>query len=449
MAEIFTELLALVNSPQESLNIEVKRWIDLGDKAGAATIAKAAIALANHGGGFILLGFEELSDGSFRVGQPVPPALDAYSQDAIARIVASYAEPSFQVQVTHIRRSGTDGTVHPVVIVPGSHRVPIQAKKGSPDQKTLIAGRVYIRRPTPESAEPATAADWRDLFDRCIRAGRDDLLDAIRGILDGRGVAAEELPPSKLEKLKVWRNRGLMRWRELVADGADPQSAESLGYYTVAYQIDAPLPGRTLSEVHDLLDRATVRHTGWSPWWVPTRNGIRPYIHDDTVECYLGDEPGHWLADPAHTDFWRVTAEGQALLVRGFDEDSIPDRLSRGKGFDITMPVWRIAECFLQAASFTKQLSSTPAPLTIMVTWTGLQGRELVHIEGRRLVYPGQISRQNTFERSLSIMSDKIEDQLPELLFEFLLPLYALFDFFKLPKQLVDEEVRRLRSNHF
>ncbi|KAA0593167.1 hypothetical protein J2848_005268 [Azospirillum lipoferum] len=449
MAEIATELQALVDRPRESLNIEVKRWIDLGDKAGAATIAKAAIALANHGGGFILLGFEELSDGSFQVGQPVPSFLDAYSQDVIARVVASYAEPAFQVQVTHIRRSGADGTVHPVVIVPGSHRVPIQAKKGSPDQKTLIAGRVYIRRPTPESAEPATAGDWRDLFDRCIRAGRDDLLDAIRGILDGRSVATEELPPSKLEQLRAWRDKGLMRWRELVAEGADPKPAEALGYYTVAYQIDASLPARPLAEVLDLLDRATVRHTGWSPWWVPTRGAIRPYVHDNSVECYLGDEPGHWLADPAHTDFWRVTAEGQALLVRGFDEDSIPDRLPQGKGFDITMPVWRVAECFLQAASFAKQLSSTPVPLTIMVAWTGLQGRELVHIERRRLVYPEQIARQNNFERSLSVISDKIEDQLPEFLFEFLQPLYALFDFFKLPKQLVDEEVRRLRSNQF
>ncbi|WP_211113323.1 hypothetical protein, partial [Azospirillum endophyticum] len=44
MAELTTELQALVDSPQESLNIEVKRWLDLGDKAGAATIAKAAIA---------------------------------------------------------------------------------------------------------------------------------------------------------------------------------------------------------------------------------------------------------------------------------------------------------------------------------------------------------------------------------------------------------------------
>ncbi|MBK1835860.1 hypothetical protein JHL17_00400 [Azospirillum sp. YIM B02556] len=390
-----------------------------------------------------------MNDGSFQVCQPVPPALDAYSQDAIARIVASYAEPAFQVQVTHIRQSRTDGTVHPVVIVPGSHRVPIQAKKGSPDQKTLIAGRVYVRRPTPESAEPATAADWRDLFDRCIRAGRDDLLDAIRGILDGRSVAAEELPPSKQEHLKAWRDKGLMRWRELVTDGADPQSAESLGYYSVAYQIDAPLPDRLLPEVLDLLNRATVRHTGWSPWWVPTRSGIRPYVHDNAIECYLGDEPGHWLADPAHTDFWRVTVKGQALLVRGFDEDSIPDRLPQGKGFDITMPVWRIAECFLQAASFAKQLSSTPVPLTIMVTWRGLKGRELLHVEGRRSVHPKKIAKQNTLDRSLSIMSNKIEDQLPEILLDFLQPLYALFDFFKLPKQLVDEEVRRLRSNQF
>jgi hypothetical protein len=38
---------------------------------------------------------------------------------------------------------------------------------------------------------------------------------------------------------------------------------------------------------------------------------------------------------------------------------------------------------------------------------------------------------------------------LPEILFEFLSPLYALFDFFPLSESLVDEEVQALRRGRF
>jgi len=53
------ELLNLLYFPSESLAIEYKSWLDLTDTAGRATLAKAAIALANEGGGIIVLGMRE------------------------------------------------------------------------------------------------------------------------------------------------------------------------------------------------------------------------------------------------------------------------------------------------------------------------------------------------------------------------------------------------------
>lgn len=53
------ELEALLSEPREDLSVEYKAWLDLSTSEGKATIAKAAIALANHGGGFIVLGFTE------------------------------------------------------------------------------------------------------------------------------------------------------------------------------------------------------------------------------------------------------------------------------------------------------------------------------------------------------------------------------------------------------
>lgn len=403
--------------------------------------------MANHGGGTILLGLSERTDGTFEVAEPRPATLEAYSQDSIARIVSSYAEPPFQVQVIHAERRESN-SIHPVVIVPGGHRVPIQAKKGSPDQKTLVVGHVYIRRPTPESAEPATAMEWRDLLDRCVRAGKDDLLDAMRSILDGRSSALETTPETALQSLIRFRDDGLVRWRKSQTD-TDPAAPQPLGYYCASYSILGDFTPPGFNELRGFIDRATVRHSGWSPFWVPTRNEISPYVRDEAIECNLDEGGREYLTDPAHQDFWRVSPEGKAMLVRGFDEDSHPGKLVPGKKFDVTLPVWRIGETLLQAEALAKILCDGPASLVFNVRWVGLQGRELTNVENRRYIRSAQIAKEDTFERSVTLDVSTISDQLPEILYEFLRPLYSLFSFNELSKALVDEETTRLRSSRF
>lgn len=443
MVEIAAQLQSLVDDPREALNIEVKRWLDLTAKADQAVLAKAAIALANHGGGFVVLGFEEHADGAFAPHLPRPARMDVYSQDAIARIVATYAEPAFQVEVSHVARQA-DGASHPVVQVPGGHRTPIMAKKGSPDQKTLIPGRVYVRRPTPESAEPGTTVEWRDLLDRCVRAGRDDLLDAIRGVLDGRGERSPRAEPTNLERLEHWVQAGTERWQALAPAAKDGQPVDPPGTYTVAYQVEGGLPRRTLAETLELL-RDVPGYTGWRPWWVPTREGIRPYQFDGAIECYHGLAGNKRTTDPAHADFWRANAAGQLILIRGLDEDSGSERVRPGTAFDLTLPVWRVGECLMHAATFTSRLVDEPRPITFRASWAGLRNRELVHLERRRMLFEGHVAKQDAFTTSLTVDSNRIADQLPELVHGLLRPLYQLFDFFELPKVLVDEEIQKMR----
>jgi predicted HTH transcriptional regulator len=54
-----TELRLLLEAPSESLPIEYKSWLDLSNTQGRAILAKAAIAIANEGGGIIVLGMRE------------------------------------------------------------------------------------------------------------------------------------------------------------------------------------------------------------------------------------------------------------------------------------------------------------------------------------------------------------------------------------------------------
>jgi hypothetical protein len=440
------QLEALVAFPREDLGVEIKSWLDLSTKSDGSTLARAMIALANHGGGFIVIGLREQADGRFEPAPDRPETLAGYSQDVIARIAAAYAEPPFQVAVHQV---ATNGVAYPVVHVPGGHRTPIQAKKGSPDQKTLVVGRVYIRRPTPESAEPASAAEWRELIDRCVRASRDDLLDAIRGVLDGQSAVLKAPPPSEEARLAGWAADGMERWAALAPVDETGEPLPLPGHYRVAYRLAGDGSEVAFPDLLEILSRAITRHTGWSAWWVPTREGIKPYIKDGAIECFLGREEPRLIDDPAHADFWRVTPAGEALLVRGFDEDSYPERMTPRTLFDVTLPVWRIGDCMLQAGRFAAGIGRPDAEITFSVRWTGLAGRTLTHVHGSRYIQEGRIAREDTIERVTTFRADQVGDQLPEILFAFLSPLYALFDFFPLPKSLVDEEVQRLRSGDF
>ena len=62
----------LIKEPRETLDVEVKEWLDLADNDHRAGIAKETIALANHGGGYIVVGFKEMDDGTFRSAEPHP-----------------------------------------------------------------------------------------------------------------------------------------------------------------------------------------------------------------------------------------------------------------------------------------------------------------------------------------------------------------------------------------
>jgi hypothetical protein len=165
MDEATAALDKLLQNPYENLETEVKEWLDLTTAEHKSLLAKEIIALANHGGGNILIGFSENSDGTFRPADGRPNDLVAWSQDSIQSIIAKYLDPEIQCK-THHRRNPLTGDLHPIITVPGGHRVPIYAKSGSPDNKTLLVTRTYIRRPGPSSEEPRTSIERDALFER-------------------------------------------------------------------------------------------------------------------------------------------------------------------------------------------------------------------------------------------------------------------------------------------
>lgn len=450
MASIQQRLADLLLAPREDLDCEIKNWLDLANSADAkATFAKAVLALANHGGGFVVFGLSQATTG-FTEAPDRPATLDGYDQDLINGIVANYCDPALHCSVSFV--VAPDGALHPIVTVPGGHRMPVRAKRASPDSKTVQNNAIYMRRPGPRSETPQTSQDWDILLARCQANRRDELFDQIRGLIAG---ALPPAPPApEPDRLGEWIGHCRARWSQLVDSvPADTDPRMPHGRYSIGYEIIGDSKPVTLVQLPDVLRASVVRHTGWPPFWLPTRRGITPYAMDGAIECWIGGDTENppENRDAAHADFWRIDPSGLAYLIRGYEEDDFGGRQARksyppAAAFDLVIPVWRIGEALLHAERLAANLFNGPTTVKFSVTYEGLAGRTLVALDGRRMLFEDRTAHQDHITLATHVDAQSIGSNLPEIVQPLLEPLYSLFDFFVLPANLVTEELARMRS---
>ncbi len=439
----------LLRDPREALDTEFKSWLDLvNNEEHKAILAKAIIALANHGGGVVVIGFEETPEGVV-AADGRPENLSAYSPDRVNSVVSRYVEPPFHCDVQTIT-SPLDGHDYPVVVAPGGHRTPIRSRRDGPNGNVIRQNTYYTRRPGPQSEPPQSGQEWDTLIRHCISNARDELLDHFRLLMTGALPAASP-PDTELERVSRWFDSSIEYWqRRANALPAGHHAKLQHGHYAVGYQLFADeLEPRRGAALLEAMRVGTVRYTGWPPFWVPTRPGIAPYMLDDNVECWLG--PDDQNRDSAHSDFWRASPEAQFFLLRGHQEDGLENDITpSGQIFDLTLPTWRIGEVLLHAASMARQFNVPRARVVMVIEWTGLAGRRITNLANRnRLLFDGHTSRQATYRTNISAQADQIADTLPELVDRLVRPLYELFDFFQLPATLVTEELARMRERRF
>jgi hypothetical protein len=228
------------------------------------------------------------------------------------------------------------------------------------------------------------------------------------------------------------------------ASEEDPQARYAHGVYTVAYAVEGRFESPDLASFRHLIEQVQGHETGWPPWLVLHDEGA-PVPLQGAVEAWLYER--RIFADPAHSDFWRAAPSGLLYLLRGYDDDSVPDRFPPGTQFDVTLPLWELAPCLLHAERMAQALGVPQANIRLRVVWEGLSGRHLsTWASPRRLSPFERIAVQDRVQAEVSVRADRIAETLPELLQRLTADLYTIFDFFTPPSELIREEVARLRG---
>ena len=442
--ELFHPERYVVN-PVEDLNAEYKDWLDLRTNPAKANLAKAVIALVNHGGGVIVLGFEELPTGWN--ARHKPAGIPEVTQDDINSVVRRFAEPQIHCQLYYVKHPDV-GSIHPVVRVP-SGDVPVMSKRDQPEGG-LGQHKVYVRKPGPRSEEPHTAEEWRTLLDRCVRARREDLLDSIRAIVLGR---VEETSTDRATVgLEDFLNSSRERWMTLVQIG--PEDAPFRfpnGHYEIAIGLVNPQPAAGLAELKDRLGVAQrVQTSGWPPFLDIGVEGLDPYAYEGYIEAWLGcPTPRNTHSGPLYADFWRASQSGQLYLIRGYGEDSAEmnssSRREPGEFLTIDISVIRIWESLRIASRFARTFEDVDE-MIVQCQYTGLSGRRLIDSSKPAFSIRRGVSEVGEVSLHGQFTLQQLEDNMPEVLQQLMAPLFEHFNFFRLTLDHVQNVLARYQQ---
>ena len=428
----------LVEDPSEDLDREYKSWLDLQNKENKGTLAKAAIAMVNYGGGFIIIGFKHPDLISYECPKDITPI----TQDLVNSVISAYADPGFHCTVQNIRTRA--GISHVVISTPATLTQPVISKKGTAND-SIIKDRCYIRKPGPRS-EPCTSEEWRDLLRRCVLANRDDLLESIRSIVSGQAEVKSPIPTA-FEKLNSFCLVANKRWQELISDKPeDSPSRFPHGYYEMGFSLIGASQASNLTDLRNRLREARkIQFTGWPPFLDPSSS--YSYTYNSFIELHIGhSDPHNTLAErPSLQDFWRASLDGTLYTIRGYSEDDNKDYA--GKTIATIMPIWRVGEGILFASRFAQTFEETEQ-IAIRCCFTGLHDRRLVEQMGRPM-FENFTSRTDTVILKEQVTLQQIQDNLPEILQKLLSSLYEKLSFYEVSLDLIQSELKKMKRVTF
>jgi CheY-like chemotaxis protein len=167
----FTPLVALTASASESAD-QLSLYDNGVDAAllkpikTEALLAKDVIAMANSGGGRIIVGIRESAPGVFTPLGILEDDLAAFEPSRLNRALRDYLDPPLSVGVKQVRDGGRVFAI--LEISAGGEMVILAGKEN--DRAGLRRGRVYVRTSSVESAEVRDSSELRALLERVIAA---------------------------------------------------------------------------------------------------------------------------------------------------------------------------------------------------------------------------------------------------------------------------------------
>lgn len=404
MAPSVEQINAFLANPQETIETEIKRWLDPKSDEGKAKIAKGCMALWNSGGGLFVVGFDDKTLLPDRANAPAD-VRSVFHVDIVQAIIGEFSSQPFPVNVLFGVRDGQD---YPVISIPSGVRTPVAAKRRlAINEKELIKDHaVYVRslssNNTVSSSEPKRG-DWERVVATWMNNREADIGSFVRRHLTGLdlshltsifGISAQPATPTALERSHTLLSRCNTQFNRVVNERAI--QLPRLGIREAAIVIDGVVPENIPNA--EFLQRLAVtkpRHSGWSPFVISNSPDFGQYFFEDGWECLIAAPTNALLPN---VNFWRIGARGEFYHLDGFHEDlSTRFGIKTGTLFDFPYHITRTVEFVSAAQSFARTMGcdDSTTSLSCCFRWTGLKGRTLANLSQPSHYFFHRVGGQN------------------------------------------------------
>lgn len=434
----------LIEQLSESLSVEVKRWIDPDTAEGKAKIARAAIALRNFNGGYLVIGFDN-DTMEPDTGNAPNDIRAAFHIDKVQGIVSRYASEPFEVSVEF---PDSDGQIFPVLVIPSGVKTPVAAKSdlAQSGKKNLISvGDVYFRSLRSNNTPSTTKAQWSDwssIMDICFDNREADIGRFLRRHLGSitteqigqiaTAITTEIQPePSSEELLHNYLQYSRERYNQVVEERqvALPEH----GSWEVALIINgvAPRQHSANQDFLNLIRSSNPQYSGWPIWLDSSGLGPdkRPFVQEGVWESLLVRLNNMWGDG---IDFIRLDPKGNFYQYRALEDDFTdlqrgPQRLT---ALDYGLQITRSVEAVAVGIAFSKAMGyeAESTVLSFAFRWSGLRNRRL-NSWTRSMWYGGstQEAYQDSLIRCISVPLDAPLSGIGGYVNQAIKPLFELF----------------------
>ena len=460
MAVSHTELQSLIRNPSESLSTEVKTWLNLTTDDGKANLIRAILALRNHNGGRIIIGFDASTMLPDEAKRPDTFRID-YSIDKVQQLVGKYASPLFEVLVDFVER---DRSLFPVITIPSGIKTPVMVRVDLTSQKKPIKqNEVYVRalqNHTPSSII-ARPEDWDALLQRCFDNREADIGTFLRrhlGSIDEsvlRGfantiAASKDVFQTDQDLLRSLLTESENRFTKVLKPKKD--GLADFGTWEVVLIVQGKAPVHAMNEVLNLIKLHNPNYTGW-PIWMDPRHIDKltpPFVFEGFWESLIID-----MSYGNSVDFMRFSPEGKFSLIRGYFED-LPvakDAPPPFKTLDMVGVIRDVAETIAVGLALARgwHFGSPGATLGFLFRWNRINGRALVTRRNRRQYPFMSPAVQDMVESTVLVPIDAPESMIATHVRKVVDDLFVVFNGTSADIGMVESETKSVlqRKNHF
>ncbi|MEW6616008.1 MAG: ATP-binding protein [Thermodesulfobacteriota bacterium] len=447
----------LIERPSESLSVELKRWIDPDSPEGMAKIVKTALALRNHGGGYLIIGFDNktLTPDTENVPTNVR---EKFHIDKIQGLVSRFASEPFEVIVEFPQKESQG---YPVIIIPTDVKTPVATKSELVvnSRKLIKADTVYLRSLRANNTPSTTEASWKDwpkIVEVCFDNREADIGRFLRRHLGGLNpeivgefastiLKKTESEPTIEDLLRGYLQESAERFESVILERK--LKLPEHGDWEVALLFIGKVPQHSANrDFLNLLDSNNPRYTGW-PVWLDSRDfsdrNSRPFVMDGVWESLVVS------GSSDEVDFMRFNPKGSFYLRRTLQDDISESQRSPEpmKFLDFGLPVIRCAEAIAVGISFAKAMGCDPesTQLAYAFKWSKLRGRELVSwANPGRYISPGRSAYQDEVISFINVPLETPLSALGDYVNKVVQPLFETFNGFSLSKNLIEDLTQRL-----